>query len=270
MNIFTNDKYHEGQLARARRFRNYGILAVVLSFLMSILASYYLPLIYLAYPFLLVGFPVWTHGRSLHRRLTAYPRPDKLVNEALKGLSNKYTLYHFAEIGAARVKHLLAMPNGLIVMESSDAGGTVRCGEQKGQDRWQNRSGWLDRLSGINPPVGNPSRELDASIAATKDALAQIGKPSVPVVGFAVFTRDPQIEISSCKYEGIPTDELKDTIRGIYYELGGDRGEGGSVDRLLTSDDRRKLHLLLAPSFPQPATAARPVPARRKAAEKVQ
>jgi hypothetical protein len=269
MNIYTNDSYNAEQLARAKRLRTYGIMAVVASFAMSILASYNVLFIYLAYPLLLVGFPMWTYGRSLHRRLTQMPQAEKVLDAELKGFSNKYTLYHYANVGGQTVKHLLVMPLGVLVMESSDTAGKTTCSGKGGQDRWQNRSGWLDRLSGMNPSVGNPTRELTGSVENVRDLLAQVGKPSVPLMGLVVFTRNPEVEVDDCTFEALPVNELKDTVRGIQYELGGDRTEGADLSRILTNEDRRKLHLLLAPSFPQAQAPSKPATPRKRVADKV-
>jgi len=268
MNIYTNNSYHDQQLLRAKRLRTYGILAVIASFAMSILASYNVLLIYVAYPLLLIGFPMWTYARSLQRRLTQFPKADKVLDAELKGLSNKYTIYHYATIGTRTVKHVLVMPSGLLVMESSDAAGNVRCAAKGGQDRWQNKSGWIDRMSGMNPAVGNPTRELSASVDSVRALLSEVGKPSVPVMGLVIFTRNPEV-VDDCSVDGLPANELKETVRGILYELGGEKIEGGEVDRILTSDDRRRIHALLAPSFPQPQAQSKATEPRKRKVAKV-
>jgi hypothetical protein len=267
MNIYTNNSYHEAQLQRAKRLRTYGILAVISSFVMSLLASYNVLLIYVAYPLLLVGFPMWTYARSLQRRLTQFPRADKVIDAELKGLSNKYTLYHYADINGRTVKHMLVMPSGVLVMESSDSAGNVRCENKAGQDVWRNKSGWIDRMSGMNPAVGNPSRELANSLEPARALLAEVGKPEVPVLGLVVFTRNPEV-VDDCTVDGLPANELKDTIRGVLYELGGEKSEVGDVTRILTSDDRRRIHAQLAPSFPpSPAQAKEAEPRKRRVAK---
>jgi hypothetical protein len=261
MNIFSNDTYFTDQLQRAKRLRNYGMLAILLSFVMSLLAGSNLLFIYVAYPLLIVGLPLWTYGRSIQRRVTQSPRPDKEIDAQLKGLNNKFALHHYTTVEGALVKHLLISPSALIVIESSEALGPVTCSSKGGLDVWKSRSGWLDRISGVRPQIGNPSSELTAAIQAAHGLLSQVGKPQVPVIGLVVFTRSPELDADDCSYAALPLQELKETVKGIQHELG---GVGSDLSRLLTTDERRRLSALLAPSAPPPPAAKQPAPARKR------
>jgi hypothetical protein len=263
MNVFTNEEYYAAQVRRSRLLRTGGILAIIISFTLSLLVNLNPYLVCAAYPFLLAGLPMWTIGRSLQRRLTTIPRPDKLLNEELKGLSNKYSLHHYPTIEGRQVKHLLVMPAGLLVIETRESPGPVGCISGRNGDAWRAKSGILDRLSGTNPPIGNPTADLAASIKAASSSLVEIGKESVPVMGMVVFTRNPEIEVEGCTYAALPLNEVKDTVRDLQFELGGEKSETGKVDTILTTDDRRKLNALLQPPKP-PVT---PAPAPRRTAD---
>jgi Nuclease-related domain len=265
MNVFTHEEYLKEQGRSARRLQYIGLTLIVLSFICSFFLGYgvHVIFIYLSYPLLLIGLPLWASGRAKLRRLASNPRPDHLLNAELKGLNNKYSLHHFVRSGEMLIKHLLVMPSGLVVFESNDATGPVTCiGSQSG-DRWRSPTNWLDRLTGLKPPVGNPSRELESQVAAVKKLVADQGKPDVPVKGFVVFTRNPDVAQEECTYPAIPLNETKDTVRNLQFELGGDRDEKAGLDlsAMLTSEDRRRLNSTLSPQQPPPA--AKPAPARR-------
>src|SRR3954466_9582547 len=118
MNIYIHDDFVKAKERRAKRLQTFGMVLigtfVVFSFTHLLGTATYL--IFLAYPFLLVGFPLWTMGRSAQRRLASAPRADTLLNAELKGLNNKYSLHHYIRYGDTWIHHLLITPSCLIVM----------------------------------------------------------------------------------------------------------------------------------------------------------
>jgi hypothetical protein len=268
MNVFTNESYIKEQLRSARRMQIAGLVSLVLAFLISCPLSlgYNLhPLvILLAYPFLLVGFPLLTMGNNRLRRLRSIPRSDLLLNAELKGLNNKYSLYHYVPVEGKTVKHLLVAPAGLVVMESRDTTGQVSCASGPKGDHWNVRTSFLDRISGNRPPLGNPSRDLDGSLALAKGLLESIGKPGVEARGLIVFTRQEDMEVEGCLYPVVPLSETKAAVRQILGDLDSSRAAATSeVASILTSEDRRRLNGMLAPEKPAPpAKAASPARSR--------
>src|SRR6266568_8329994 len=125
MNIYIHDDLVKEKASRAKRFQTIGMILIVISFVFSFgsFTGTNTFLIFLAYPFLLVGFPLWTMGRSAQRRLGSAPRPDVLLNAELRGLNNKYSLHHYIKYGETWIHHLLITPDGAIVMTSNDAVG---------------------------------------------------------------------------------------------------------------------------------------------------
>jgi hypothetical protein len=268
MNVFTNESYIKEQFKSARRMQIIGVGALVLSLLMTCplyLGSSVPPLVtVLAWPFLIVGFPLLTTGNNRLRRLRTIPRSDLLLNTELKGLNNKYTLHHYVPVEGKIVKHLLVAPAGLVVMESRDATGQVSCASGPKGDRWSMRAGFLDRISGARPPLGNPSRDLEESLALARGLLEAIGKPGVEARGLIVFTRQEDLEVEGCTYPAVPLSETKAAVRHILADLDSGRAAAtGEVASLLTSEDRRRLNALIAPEKPAPpAKAASPARSR--------
>ena len=70
-------------------------------------------------------------------------------------------------------------------------------------------------------------RYADADEVATLTGIApvtrQSGKTKVVVEGLIVFTRNPDINVEECDYEAIPLNELRQTVRGLQYDVGGER-----------------------------------------------
>ena len=270
MNIFVHEDYLKEERRKIRRRSMLGIGLFFISFIMSF-ASFSEQtqfLIFLAYPFLLVGVPIWMSARSAERRLTAGPKADALINAEVKGLSNKYSLHHYPRVGEVWIPHLFIMPAGVLVMASNDALGPVTCtGGDKG-DKWRAPSTLLERATGGKPQVGNPSLELDGMMAAARALVDSIGKPDVPIKGLVLFTRNPDVEVDGCAYGAAPVNELRDALRDLELSMGDDREGASDVRGILTSEDRRKLNNILAPvSIPASARAekTRPASARRKA-----
>jgi hypothetical protein len=250
MNIYIHQDYAKEQARRAGRLTTIGMILIVISFLVSF-ASFAGPnyqfLIFLAYPFLLIGFPIWQMGRSTQRRLASTPRADNLLNAELKGLNNKYSLHHYIKYGETWIHHLLVTPSGLVVMYSSDATGPVRCQGTDKVDRWKSPTNLMDRLTGLKPPVGNPTQELLPAMAAAREILEKVGKPEVPVKGVVLFTRNPDVQIDGCSFQAIPMNEAKLEIRDLQHDMDTEREGDTGVAKLLTSDDRRRLNSFLAP-----------------------
>nr|AIA14615.1 Nuclease-related domain protein [uncultured bacterium] len=264
MNIFLHPGYMGEKAARARRQQTYGTILIAVAFLLSfgsfLDATNLSWLILLAYIPLIIGFPMWQMGRSYQRRLANTPQSDTILNSELKGYNNKYSLHHYLKSGDVWIDHLLITPSGLIVMQTSDATGPVACkGTAKG-DKWKSPTNIMDRITGLKPAIGNPTANMSAATAAARDILVRLGKPDVPVKSVILFTRNPNVEVDGCQFQGIPISEARDETRALQQDMDDERENKDSIAEILTSDDRRKLNALLAPqsvTLPANSVAAR-------------
>jgi len=262
MNIYIHEDFVKEMERRAKRLQTIGMVLIAISFVFSFstLLGTATFLIFLAYPFLLVGFPLWTMGRNALRRLSTSPRPDNMLNAELKGFNNKYSLHHYVRYGETWIHHLLVTPSGLLVMQSSDAAGPITCNGSDSGDRWKSPTNILDRITGLKPPVGNVTTELDDAVAGVKEIVGKIGKPDVPVKGLILFTRNPDVQINGCSYQGVPMNEARLAIRDLQDAMDSDHKVSSDVSTILTNDDRRRLNAFLAPEtvkLPADAVASR-------------
>jgi hypothetical protein len=135
-------------------------------------------------------------------------RPDKGLNDALKGLDERYALYHY-RLGAS---HVLFAPSGTIVLLPKYQPGPIQI--QKG--KWQAPGAQRGPLGMFtNDPIGNPVAEA-ADEVERLNAYLKKHAPDIQVAPQAVVVfMSPQAEI---KVEDPPVPilhvkQLKDYIR---------------------------------------------------------
>lgn len=134
--------------------------------------------ILLAWAAMLLGFLVINFGTYNLGKWGREPRADQLLEEALKGLDNRYRLYNYT----LPAEHVLLTPAGLVVLETRRQEGAVQC---QG-DKWRykrNLVGWLRIF--VEESVGNPTRDARYSAAA-------IGRLIKPVASTAESAGDTE------------------------------------------------------------------------------
>lgn len=138
---------------------------------------------------LLLGFVLSQVGIFFSNRWGRRPRPDELLDQALKGMDNKYSLYHYS----SPVNHLLIGPSGVWTLLPYYQRGTIVY--DKG--RFKQRGGNLYLKMFAQEGLGRP--EMDVS--AAKDSLQAFFKKRFPEEEFPppeaalVFT-NPSVEIA--------------------------------------------------------------------------
>lgn len=261
MNVFTHPGRSSEDARRARRFWLAGLASLFISLTLSMASGLHPVLIFLAYPFLLIGLPLWTMGRAGQRRLKTMPRPELLLNAELKALSDKYSLHHYAPYGGGVFDHLLVTPAGLIVIVTSDVPGPVTCKSVNGSDRWSSPSNFLDRITGVKPSIGNPSVPATAQIELASSLLQGEGATDIPVKGLVVFTLNPDLELAGCTHAAVPLEEVRLAVKLLQDEMSEESSEEDPRGRMLTSEQRRRLNSALSPQIAP--VVPRAVPAKR-------
>jgi hypothetical protein len=171
-------------------------------------------LISLSFGALLVGFILSQIGIYFTNRWGRRPRPDETLNQALKGLDNKYALYHYL----TPASHLLIGPAGIWVLLLRHQRGTITF--SKG--RWRQKGGGL--LQGYlrifaQEGLGRPDLEITNEVESMHNFLIKhLPDDEIsPIESALVFTNpDVDIQIDESDNPLTPTlylSKLKNYIR---------------------------------------------------------
>jgi len=160
---------------------------------------------------LLLGFILSQVGIFFSNRWGRRPRPDELLDQALKGMDRKYSLFHYS----SPVNHLLIGPSGLWALLPYYQRGTI----VYEKSRYKQRGGNLYLKIFAQEGLGRP--ELDA--AAAKDSLQAFLKKRFPEEEFPpieaalVFT-NPSVNLAIADdadppAQAVKLKDLKEMIR---------------------------------------------------------
>ncbi len=152
MKIYSNDKL----INRNRKIGNItSLLSIVILGVGMVFSFRDKDGSYLAYTFgaLIVGFLLFQIGNFYMSKWGKSPRPDERLNAVLKGLDDKYSLYHYI----TPISHLLVGPAGIICLLPYQQAGTIRYDADK--NRWRQTGGnfFLKTFGGEG--LGNPEKE---------------------------------------------------------------------------------------------------------------
>ncbi len=200
--------------------------------------------ILLAYAVLFLGMTLFHRGMQQIAKWNA--GNDLRLDALLRGLGDRYTLIHYAQVGQRTVEHLLVYPGGVMVLTAKELPGQVsyRTG------RWRKRSGGLSRLFGMGgPQIGDPSRETRMDLAALEARLAEATR-EVEIDGAIVFLNPTiEIDVEEPDYPVMNADGLPEFLRQL------------AEDETLRAVDRQALVALLGNDGEPEKT---PAPVRRR------
>lgn len=200
--------------------------------------------ILIAYVLMLGGYVLFSFGLRELAKWSA--RNDLRIDVLLKGLGDRYTIVHYAQVEKRVIEHLLIHPGGILVLTARELAGAI----SHRRDRWRKRAAGLKRLLSFGgPQLGDPSRETQANVDALTALLVETGidaevdgaivflnplvtldveEPAFPVMngeGLAEFVR------------GLPTDA---TLRPVdHQQVVALFGGGFEVDQAVPTPRRR-------------------------------
>ncbi|GIV66540.1 MAG: hypothetical protein AB1457_02985 [Chloroflexota bacterium] len=159
---------------------------------------------------LLFGFLMTQIGIYFGNRWGRSPRPDELLTSGLKGLEDKYTLYHYI----TDIPHALIGPAGIIALIPISVGGTIIYDENK--NRFRQKGGNLYLKIFGQEGLGRP--DLDAQY--TINDLEKFLKKKFPeleipeIQSILVFTNPKaRLETNGAPIPALPLEKLKEFIR---------------------------------------------------------
>lgn len=205
MEIISNDRL----IRRNARIGQITSIAGLLVLIGGMVISFTRPeLFFLSMAALLGGFTLSQVGIFFGNRWGRRPRPDELLNQALKGLDGRYSLYHYVTPAA----HLLVGPAGVWALLPRNQRGTITY--ENG--RWRQRGGNLYLKIFAQEGLGRPDLEIASEVNAVQRYLADLlGEEAAPEVKAAlVFTND-RVEVlaEDAPLPALHVRKLKDFVR---------------------------------------------------------
>jgi hypothetical protein len=186
---------------------------------------------------LILGFILSQVGIYYSNRYGRRPRPDELIDQALKGLDFKYTIYHFT----GPVPHMLLGPSGIWALLPYYQRGTITF--EKG--RWRQRGGGAmygylkifaqESLGRPDMDVTNAVEEIQAFLKKKLGAEVFPPESLPPVQAALVFTNERATiaidEDASPPAGTVMLKELKSLVRKV------EKGKGLTVEKIKLIED---------------------------------
>lgn len=220
MKIIRNEKY----IKLRARIGQWASLAGMAVLGVGLVVSFTNPqLIGISFACLLAGLVLSQIGLYFTKRWMQRPRPDEVLEKALKGLNNRFELYSFY----LPAPHVLLTPSGLFVLRVQPQEGQITCQA----DRWHQKFSFT-RFLGFSrqESVGDPTSAARAEAQDLATFLANhLPDEAIEVQPLIVFTNDKaELSISETSIPVLPYKKLKSYLRGL--------GKGG-----LSSQQRERL-----------------------------
>lgn len=159
------------------------------------------------------------------------PRVDERITASLKGLDDRYTLYHYT----AAVPHLLLGPSGAWVLVAQYHPGTITY--EKGRYR-QKGVGFIARMIG-QEGLGRPEIEAQGAMEDMQKFLQKsLPECPIPVEPVIVFTNvKATVQANEAPIPSMHVDKLKDFIRRKAKEQPVNMRDIEQVEELLPAQD---------------------------------
>lgn len=161
---------------------------------------------------LIVGILMWQVALNFSYKYVQRPRPDEVLDNALKGSSYKSYLYHHY----LPANHVLLTRSGPVVLVPKSQTGTVSVvGTEKG-DRWRRRGSLLKRFLGREPALGNPTQEANLEIQRLVKYIKENAPEldEIPLGAIVVFVQDSvSLDKQGPNIPVVKGDELRKYIK---------------------------------------------------------
>lgn len=197
------------KLQRRARFSHAASLGGMLAILVSVaLPLWRASLTTISTVLLVAGFVVATVGIYFANRWVKRPRPEDTIDQALKGSSDTWRMYHYA----FAAEHLLATPNGLIAIDSCTLEGAFTYKE----GRWRQKltPGRAMRFF-VEESFGNPiERALGQARTVQTWLESKLADGTrVPVQAMVVFVHPAaRLEVQGSPIPVVTPDRLRKRI----------------------------------------------------------
>jgi hypothetical protein len=158
---------------------------------------------------LILGFVLSQIGIFFGNKFGKHPRPDEQITAALKGLDDKYTLYHYR----TPASHLLVGPAGVWVVLPFSQGGVI----SYEKNRWKQKGGnWYLKLFG-QENLGRPDQDARTEINSLNKFLTKLFPdlvvPDIQAILVFLSPKAKVADVENAPCPAVELDKLKDFIR---------------------------------------------------------
>jgi hypothetical protein len=159
---------------------------------------------------LIIGFLIFQFGNYYLSRWGKSPRPDELITAALKGLDDRYSLYHYV----TPLFHLLVGPTGVYALLPYNQAGRLYYDEQR--NRWRQKGGNAFLKLFGNEGLGRPDMEAKYAQSDLVSYVKKLGLDPAPLTNnvILVFTNaKADISIENSPSFAVTGEKLKEFLR---------------------------------------------------------
>ena len=209
MKVIRNDRYIQIRSKIGRYASLGGLVVLAGGLLASFLGQQRPELVTLSFVCLLFGFVLSQVGIYYGNRFVRPDRPDEALTKALKGLDDRFVLYHYQ----LPTPHVLLAPDACYVLAVQQQSGKVSA---RG-DRWKHPLGWKRLFAWASQEsIGNPAKAAQLEVEALQAHLAKkLPDVEVPLTPVVVFSNpDVELDVSDTAVPVIHIKKLKDWLRG--------------------------------------------------------
>ncbi len=163
---------------------------------------------------LFVGWIASQVGIYLTQRYVRRPRPDQVLDEAVRKVARNGRMYHFL----LPAPHTLLTPHGIIVFNPRPNTGKISVVG----DKWQQKGGFLRRFLG-QEPIGNPTQEVERMVEGLANFIRQHAPEveEVPIGAMIVFTTKgaTELDLKESRIPAMHYTKVKGFLRQQKREL---------------------------------------------------
>ncbi len=162
---------------------------------------------------LFVGYIFSQIGIALAHLYVRTPRPDEMLDGALKGFAKGKNgrLYHYI----LPVRHVLLLPTGILILNAKYQTGKISVAG----DKWQQKGLGLRRFFG-QEKLGNPTKEIEKSVAALANFINKHAPEveEIPIAALIIFTSKglEEYDFKKSRIPAMPYTKVKKHLKQKY------------------------------------------------------
>jgi hypothetical protein len=203
--VIRNDAYIQKRSKIGRYTSLAGLLILLAGMLISIFRSEYITF---SFACLLIGFVLSQIGIYYGNRFVRPDRPDEALTKALKGLDDRYYLYHYQ----LPTSHVLLAPDACYVLSVYPQSGRIMA---RG-DRWRQALGWRWLFAWLGQEgIGNPTKAAQFEVESLQRYLTKkLPDVDVPLAPVIVFSHpNVALDVTGTAVPVVHVKKLKDWLR---------------------------------------------------------